>query len=135
MWKQVSLENIEEIAQKIRKTLTKQMILIISGELGVGKTTLIKHMLKDDGYKAISPSFLHMLLYGNNFAHIDAYTFKSKEAFLSMSLEELLEERCIIIEWGELFLKEIKNFDAKIVHIEMKIKKDSRFIKTTNIEY
>ena len=134
MKKQVHLENINEIAKEIRSKLNKNTILIIEGELGAGKTTLIKHIVGQDGHQAVSPSFLHLLLYGNNFAHIDAYTLQSKEALFSLSIEEILEERCLIVEWGELFLNELRIFDAKILHLIISIKDDNRFIELKEIK-
>lgn len=117
MHKQLDFKNLAIYSQEIRKQLTTGLILSISGPLGVGKTTLIKNILPE--HKVTSPSFLHMLLYGEDFAHIDAYTFKSKEAFIALSVEELLITRCIIIEWGELVEDILNNFDAEILKIKL----------------
>jgi len=106
-------------------------IVLISGPLGVGKTTLIKHILPE--FQVASPSFLHMLIYGKDdgpkFAHIDAYTLKSKEAFLALGIEELLQTHCIIIEWGELVEEIVQMFDAKVIKIEMRYENEARYIK------
>jgi tRNA threonylcarbamoyl adenosine modification protein YjeE len=115
--KQLDLANLSFEANEIRKKLKPGIILSISGPMGVGKTTLIKHVLYE--YKVNSPSFLHMLLYGEHFAHIDAYTFKSKEAFIALSIEELLLNRCIIIEWGELIEDVLNNLDAQIIKLRL----------------
>lgn len=124
---EINKENISIIAKNIRKHLKKGVILSISGKLGVGKTTLIKNILPEHEVK--SPSFLHILIY-ENFAHIDAYTFKSKEAFLACNIQELLEEKCLIIEWGELFEETLNLFEAKIIKIEMQYDEfnEKRFI-------
>jgi tRNA threonylcarbamoyl adenosine modification protein YjeE len=123
---QVSLGNIKEIAKKIREKVSPGKILSISGPLGIGKTTFIKEMLFE--YKVQSPSFLHALFYGNDFAHIDAYTFKSKEALFSMGIEEILEERALIIEWGNLYEKELEVFDAEIIKLEFYFEGEKRFL-------
>ena len=113
----MDLNYLKISGREIRKKLNNGIIVSISGPLGVGKTTLIKHILPE--YSVTSPSFLHMLLYGNDFAHIDAYTFKSKEQFLALCIEELLLTRCVIIEWGELLDDVLINFDAKIIKINL----------------
>ena len=129
--------NIAHVAKKIRAMLTRGVILSISGPLGVGKTTLIRHILPE--FEVASPSFLHMLVYGkednleenfenNLFAHIDAYTFKSRESFLALSIEELLETHCIIIEWGELVADIVNILDAKVIKIEIGYENGSRVI-------
>lgn len=146
---QVDSQNIAEIGQKIRKMLFDEnaslnaahmkcgvngIIMLISGPLGVGKTTLIKHVLPE--FQVASPSFLHMLIYGENgeqkFAHIDAYTLKSKEAFLALGIEELLHTHCIIIEWGQLVEEIVEIFDARVIKIEMRYENDKRYIKVLN---
>lgn len=114
----ITLKNIEKIGQEIRKQLQPNTILSITGELGAGKTTLIKHLVPEQ--KVSSPSFLHALLYGDNFAHIDAYTFKSKEAFFALGIEEMLETRCVIIEWGDLTEDLFNFFECKIIKINLK---------------
>ena len=134
----MNLENIADIGSKIRKHLIKRMLVIISGPMGVGKTELIKNILPE--YSVTSPSFLHANLYGNvesskecaNFAHIDAYTIKSKEALFSLDIDELLKDRCVIVEWGELFEKEFEIFDATILKIELIQNGKERFIFLNN---
>ena len=123
-WKQVNLSDVEKIAKTIRMKLKKNLILSISGPLGVGKTTLIKQILPEFDVK--SPSFLHALYYGSDFAHLDAYTFASQEAFLSLDIPEILYDRCLIIEWGELVNFDI--FDVEIIKVHMKINNNKRFI-------
>jgi tRNA threonylcarbamoyladenosine biosynthesis protein TsaE len=112
---ELTLENLPQIGQQIRGRLQKGDIVILSGKLGAGKTTLIKHILPE--YEINSPSFLHALFYGDDFAHIDAYTFKSREAFLNLDLPDILSSRCVIIEWGDLFKDILEQFDARIIKI------------------
>ena len=197
----ITLENIAQIGKKIREKLIPGVVLSISGPLGAGKTTLIKHILPE--CNVASPSFLHMLTYvvsdnlqkfdansdlenvslenvsgPNNkleltsmmiddatkselasmrldpktklelacgsmrldpktkpelacgsFAHIDAYTFKSREAFLALGVEELLETHCVIIEWGQLVEDIIDMLDCTVMKIEIVVENNVRFIR------
>jgi tRNA threonylcarbamoyl adenosine modification protein YjeE len=120
---QVSFENINQLAFKIRQKLKNRVILSISGPLGVGKTTLIKAILPE--YKIASPSFLHAI-HHDQFVHIDAYTLPSRESFFSLGIEDLLENHCLIVEWGELFQSEMLFFDAIIINLKMKYSKNDQ---------
>jgi tRNA threonylcarbamoyl adenosine modification protein YjeE len=123
---QVNLENIDRIGDQIRKKLTKGMILSINGPLGVGKTTLIKSILKE--YQVSSPSFLHMLFYGEDFAHIDAYMIKSQESFLTLDLNDILEQRCLIVEWGDLVKDAIQLFERQVLELELSMHNEERIL-------
>ena len=64
-----------------------------------------------------------------SFAHIDAYTFKSREAFLALGVEELLETHCVIIEWGQLVEDIIDMLDCTVMKIEIVVENNVRFIR------
>jgi tRNA A37 threonylcarbamoyladenosine biosynthesis protein TsaE len=66
-----------------------------------------------------SPSFLHMLYYGEDFAHLDAYTLISTRQLLSLDLSATLQTRCLIIEWGELIKDIISQYNAKILQAKI----------------
>lgn len=117
MYKQVNFENIHEIAKEIRAYLKPGVIILLNGPMGVGKTTLIKHILPE--YDVSSPSFLHLQYYGEDFAHIDAYMINSINHFLNLEISDILDSRCLIIEWGNLVLEGVNLFDAKIINIDM----------------
>lgn len=125
--KEIKEENREEIENEIKEKLQKKTIITIDGELGVGKTTLIKKLLQEKNIKVQSPSFQHALDYGE-FIHIDAYTLKTREEFFSLGIEELIEEKCIIIEWGEKFEEELKIYEARRIKIKLRRENEKRFI-------
>ena len=50
----------------------------------------------------------------------------------SLDIDELLKDRCVIVEWGELFEKEFEIFDATILKIELIQNGKERFIFLNN---
>lgn len=80
------------------------------GPLGVGKTTVIKHMLGELGVTdvVISPTFNYMNIYSNaqgtQFIHFDLYRIKSIEQFMQAGFNEYLYQPNVIvfIEWPEI---------------------------------
>ncbi|MES2543393.1 MAG: tRNA (adenosine(37)-N6)-threonylcarbamoyltransferase complex ATPase subunit type 1 TsaE [Bacteroidota bacterium] len=102
-----SLEEIKEVAQKIiDKTPSK--IILFNGNMGVGKTTLIKEMAKLLGVQGATSSptfslvneyqaFENQLVY-----HFDFYRLKQENEALDMGVEEYLcSGHWCFIEWPE----------------------------------
>lgn len=83
-------------------------LLFFHGDLGAGKTTLIKGIGNSLGIpeeELHSPTFTLMQLYSGDRArlcHIDLYRLNDIEEFLSLSLEEFFDEETIVcVEWPE----------------------------------
>lgn len=125
--KQLTLENIKTVALDLKAKIKKNQIILINGNLGSGKTTLIKNMFEN--YNVKSPSFLYLLQYGENIFHMDAYNIKSQQHFLSFDIPHILENGCLIIEWGILVKDFIKDFECNVLEFEIIFKNDQRFIK------
>ncbi len=100
---------------KFGKELLKHLpnnlnLIILKGELGAGKTTLVKGIAKSLNIKdeIISPTYGYKREY-NGLVHYDLYlTKKMKSKDLQSLISEDLENNLVIIEWGEK-LPKIKN--------------------------
>lgn len=127
-----SIEDIEQVADTVLKNTTSR-ILLFYGDMGVGKTTLIKSLSKQLGSssRVSSPTFSivneyeidHGLIY-----HFDLYRIKNEEEALNFGIEDyLFSDHWIFMEWPEKlgsFLPE--NFNA----IELLLNEDgSRTLK------
>ena len=107
MTKNYSLEELSEIASLIIKTTTNK-VLLFYGEMGVGKTTLIKEIIKqlnvDD--TVTSPTFSLVNEYHSNTGeiiyHFDFYRIENEEEALDMGIDDYFynNTRCFI-EWPE----------------------------------
>lgn len=124
-----SAEETIKLGKKLAKHLKPGIILILAGELGAGKTTLIKGIAMGLGVSKVvrSPSFTLVKEYPEKkFYHLDLYRITLDE-FLQAGFEQYLsKENICAIEWGEkLKGLKIKNY----MEIQIKMKKgDTRVI-------
>ncbi len=131
IYESLSEEETIRIGKKIAKFLNKNSIVTVSGELGSGKTYLIKGICSYFGIKeedVSSPSFTVLNIYENEnikIFHLDLYRIGKEEG------EEIIAEfegkGLILVEWGEKISKE--NFNAKIYTIKIKESNEKRVIK------
>lgn len=103
-----SVENTKEIGRSIAKTLNKGKVVAFLGNLGAGKTSMIKGLVneinstKED--EISSPTFTYLNIYPGpiDVFHFDLYRIKNEEQFLAMGFDEYFEKEGIcLIEWSE----------------------------------
>jgi tRNA threonylcarbamoyladenosine biosynthesis protein TsaE len=102
-----SLNEINQVANKILASNPKKVILF-HGEMGVGKTTLIKQLCKNLGISGAtsSPTFSLVNEYQNNdnqlVYHFDFYRLNQETEALDMGVDEYLYSgNWCFIEWAE----------------------------------
>lgn len=99
-----SLEETEQIAEDFAKTLKSGDIVLLSGDLGAGKTQFTKGVAKGLGINDTipSPTFTIMNSYENRLFHFDLYRLHSFEELINVGAEEFLYSNGIsILEWPE----------------------------------
>jgi tRNA threonylcarbamoyladenosine biosynthesis protein TsaE len=96
--------------REIAARLHPPMIVLLSGELGSGKTTLTKGIISGLGAareeEVTSPTFTLVHEFHNHFKvyHVDLYRVESFRDLESLALEDALTGRAIVIvEWSERF--------------------------------
>lgn len=100
------LSELAEVAKSILRDF-KHKIILFKGELGVGKTTLIKMLLKEMGStdEVSSPTFSIINEYDSpkgKVYHFDFYRIKSEEEVLDFGAEEYIDSgNWCLIEWPE----------------------------------
>ncbi len=105
---ELSLDEIGSLVKKISELLTERNIVLLQGDLGTGKTTLVKAISKQLGVDEVtdSPSFGLINEYGvgtQKLYHIDLYRLNSIEEFWSIGGSEYIEgDTPCFIEWSEL---------------------------------
>ncbi len=131
---EASLENLDEIAEKIAELLPDNAVIFLRGDLAAGKTTLVKALAraKGCGEAVTSPTFSIQQVYDDGFYHYDLYQCPN-EKFLAMGLLESLEEPgWHLIEWGDEALENyLKAHGFKTVVIEIEPAEDRRRYRIT----
>lgn len=94
-------------AMNFAKDLKKGDIVVLSGELGSGKTKFTEGILKFFGLEAeiSSPTFTIVNEYSNdnvNIYHFDVYRLEDSDEFYAIGGEDYFDNGICIIEWGEL---------------------------------
>ncbi len=104
-----------DFAFNFAKSLNKNSIIILSGDLGSGKTKFTEGILKYFGLdnEISSPTFNIVNEYNcPNFSlfHFDLYRLADIDEFYAMGGEEYLQNGACIIEWGEMLENILHNY-------------------------
>lgn len=106
-----SLDSLEVVAQKILNSVSHKTILF-NGEMGTGKTTLIKALVKQLGSMddVSSPTYSLVNTYEtptSDIYHFDLYRLNSIEEAFDFGIEDYLQsDNWLFIEWPEI-IKEL----------------------------
>jgi tRNA threonylcarbamoyladenosine biosynthesis protein TsaE len=120
-------EETRALGRELAAWLPAAGLVLLSGELGAGKTTLSKGIV--EGLKAAcaddvsSPTFTLIHEYGDpvRVYHVDLYRLDSSEQALRLGLDELLESPALVlVEWGERFpsLWPAERLEIRIAHLK-----------------
>ncbi|GBC94026.1 tRNA threonylcarbamoyladenosine biosynthesis protein TsaE [bacterium HR15] len=113
VWHTHSPEETEAVGAQLAEQLQPDTLILISGALGAGKTTLIRGLCRALGITEPirSPTFTLVneytirrppALVGLPLFHLDLYRIETPEQLRTLGLDELLERGGItVIEWGE----------------------------------
>ena len=130
---ELELDKIDELSFYLIELLKNEnYIVILRGDLGSGKTTLVKNYLKalnlDD--LVTSPTFSLQAIYSNNIFHYDVYN-KTLNEFISLGmLEEFEKEGTHFVEWGDEKLENLlKDYGYNVILIEIQKKENKRLYK------
>ena len=120
-----SVEAMNQIGAQIGKQLKSGDVVVLTGELGAGKTVLTQGIGSVFGVENItSPTFVISRIHkGNpNFIHIDAYRLLDAgvTAFADLDFESYLSNSVFVIEWGKDFVTQLSDqyLDIKISSTE-----------------
>lgn len=101
-------EAMQELGERLARVLVAGDLVIASGELGAGKTTLTQGIGRGLGTEdaVISPTFVlsrvHRTPVGRpDLVHVDAYRLQSSSEFDDLDLETHVAGAVTVVEWGE----------------------------------
>ena len=120
-----SVSAMHQLGAKIGAQLKNGDVIVLTGELGAGKTVLTQGIGSAFGVENItSPTFVISRIHkGNpNFIHIDAYRLLDSgvNSFADLDFESYLPKSVFVIEWGKDFVSQLSDqyLDIKISNAE-----------------
>jgi tRNA threonylcarbamoyladenosine biosynthesis protein TsaE len=111
----------ERVAEML---LPAPKLYILRGDLGAGKTTLVKGIAAAlgaaDTEEVTSPTFTLVHEYRGakvRLVHLDLYRLETERELLTLGLEEMVEEpdALVLVEWGEKFPSVVERADGEIL--------------------
>jgi tRNA threonylcarbamoyladenosine biosynthesis protein TsaE len=116
----------ESIGRQLAELLTPPRLLILRGDLGTGKTTLVKGiaaaMDAADPDEVTSPTFTLIHEYAGTLhgkpvklLHLDLYRLEGERQVDSLGIDEMLTpDALMLVEWGEKFKSIRKRANGEI---------------------
>ena len=94
--------------EKLAAELPPKAVVLLIGNLGAGKTTLAKGIVKGLGAaqpdEVSSPTFTLIHEYSPSVYHIDLYRLDREDQVATLGLDEIFDRTAVVlIEWGERF--------------------------------
>lgn len=109
-----SEEETKLIGRKFAEGLKKGDVIVLTGDLGSGKTKFTEGVLQFFGLEneISSPTFNIVNEYVNgevNVYHFDVYRLEDEDEFYAIGGEEYFEKGICLIEWGEMIESALPN--------------------------
>jgi len=117
-----SAEETIAYGRALAVSLSPPLIVLLRGDLGAGKTTLVKGIAEGFGAasadQVTSPTFTLIHEYRSARAmlyHIDLYRIETERELQTLALDDLLApDSILLIEWGEKFPRFQRERDIEI---------------------
>jgi tRNA threonylcarbamoyladenosine biosynthesis protein TsaE len=117
-----SPEETIAIGRELASRLVPPKLVLLRGELGAGKTTLVKGIAEAFGAasqdEVTSPTFTLIHEYRSptvNLYHIDLYRVDTQRELETLGIDDLFDSNSVLlIEWGEKFERFLRDRDLEI---------------------
>lgn len=117
-----SAEETIAFGRRLASALSPPLTVLLRGDLGAGKTTLVKGIAEGFGAAlpddVTSPTFTLVHEYRGpqtTLYHIDLYRLDTERELETLGLDDLLAPDCILlIEWGEKFPRLLRDRNLEI---------------------
>ena len=130
-----NLKKLDQFTKVLAKKIIIPDIILLNGDLGSGKTTFIRCLIKNlftlNKIKPpkfiLSPSFSLLQIYQmKNFEiyHYDLYRINNLKELTELNFEENLINNLTIIEWPKKIIKHISSYNS--INIELSIVDNKR---------
>jgi tRNA threonylcarbamoyladenosine biosynthesis protein TsaE len=115
-----SEEETFELARRMAAGFEGREVVLLTGELGAGKTVFAKGLAAGAGVVATervsSPSFTLVNVYEGRWPvfHIDLYRLEREDEILDLGWEDYLGEGIVVVEWAERLTLPVEGIRVKI---------------------
>ena len=117
-----SAEETIALGRSLVSFLTPPKLVLLRGDLGAGKTTLVKGIAKEfdaaEEDNVTSPTFTLIHEYRGpsvNIYHIDLYRIDTPRQLETLGLDDLFSDNSLLLlEWGEKFPRFARERDVEI---------------------
>jgi tRNA threonylcarbamoyladenosine biosynthesis protein TsaE len=115
-----SPQQMFELGEKIGRQLNPSDVVVLTGELGAGKTVFTQGIASAFNVLGVtSPTFVISRIHkGNpNFIHIDAYRLLDSDptTFSDLDFESYLSSSVFVIEWGRNFVSTLTDQYLEVI--------------------
>ncbi|MFL2655559.1 MAG: tRNA (adenosine(37)-N6)-threonylcarbamoyltransferase complex ATPase subunit type 1 TsaE [Alphaproteobacteria bacterium] len=109
-----NLSATQNLANSIAPLLQKSDVIALYGELGAGKTSFARALIKKLGYKGEVPSPTFTLAQNYNLEslnvwHFDLYRILDPDELIELDIEEAMIQSVLLIEWPQRMDKCLPN--------------------------
>jgi len=108
----------EAIGEHFGKRMRAGDMVLLTGELGAGKTTFVRGLARGTGSSApvASPTFQLVRVYPGRvqLAHVDLYRIETPGELVDLGLDELLDHGAVVVEWGD----RLDAHNTALIHLE-----------------
>lgn len=119
-----SAKETRELGRNLAKALRPGDLVILSGDLGAGKTTLVQGIgegLDVEG-RVTSPTYIvarvHAAAAGPDLVHVDAYRVSDDLDLETIDLDASLDQCVTVVEWGTGKVEDLSDSRLEI-HLEI----------------
>ncbi|HEX9560142.1 MAG TPA: tRNA (adenosine(37)-N6)-threonylcarbamoyltransferase complex ATPase subunit type 1 TsaE [Candidatus Dormibacteraeota bacterium] len=116
-----SPQETEAAGEELGRRLRSGDLVLLTGELGAGKTTFVRGVARGTGSAApvASPTFQLVRIYPGRLqlAHVDLYRLEKGDDLRDLGLDELLDAGAVVVEWGDRIDGTVGS-DAALISIE-----------------
>src|ERR1700757_44411 len=109
------------LGRTLTRLLAPPKLVLLRGDLGAGKTTLIKGIASAfeaaSEENVTSPTFTLVQEYHGpqvTIYHVDLYRVDTPRQLETLGLDDLLDNGLVLIEWGEKFPRFVRDRDVQI---------------------
>ena len=139
MEKKYKLNNVTDtlnFAKKFARNLKKGDVIVLSGELGSGKTKFVEGVLTyfDLENEISSPTFTIVNEYSYKdfpIYHFDVYRLENEDEFYAIGGEEYFDNGLCLIEWGEIISSTLPK---EYIHIYFEKDDSDENVRILNIQ-